>query len=244
MKVIARDVDYYETPTLATVIKGMRRTGKTYVTYAHIQALISKGVELGRIIHLNFEDDRLRGMTVDRLHLIEEAHAELYPEFARAKKWFFLDELQDIVGWESYARRLVDTPNIQLCLTGSSSKLLSAEIATAMRGRAVPIEVFPLSFREFLRFNGIFSKLPPRGVYTTAEREALRHAMADAHASERRIAVQSLVSMHHMDIMQTNRISGNTSASAQKRASVSRRLPSFAGICSRRKVHPSRCLRS
>ena len=178
MKVIARDVDYYETPTLATVIKGMRRTGKTYVTYAHIQALISKGVELGRIIHLNFEDDRLRGMTVDRLHLIEEAHAELYPEFAWAKKWFFLDELQDIVGWESYARRLVDTPNIQLCLTGSSSKLLSAEIATAMRGRAVPIEVFPLSFREFLRFNGIFSKLPPRGVYTTAERGALRHAMA------------------------------------------------------------------
>ena len=149
-----------------------------------------------RIIHLNFEDDRLRGMTVDRLHLIEEAHAEPYPEFARAEKWFSLDELQDIVDWKSYARRLVDTPNIQL-----------------------------------------------RGVYTTAEREALRHAMADAHASERRIAVQSLVSMHHLDIMQTNRISGNTSASAQKRASVSRRLPSFAGICSRRKVRPSRCLR-
>ena len=150
-----------------------------------------------RIIHLNFEDDRLRGMTVDRLHLIEEAHAKLYPEFARAEKWFSIDELQDIVDWKSYARRLVDTPNIQL-----------------------------------------------RGVYTTAERGALRHAMADAHASERRIAVQSLVSMHHMDIMQTNRISGNASASAQKRASVSRRLPSFAGICSRRKVHPSRCLRS
>ena len=54
-----------------------------------------------RIIHLNFEDDRLRGMTVDRLHLIEEAHAELYPEFARAEKWFSLDELQDIVDWES-----------------------------------------------------------------------------------------------------------------------------------------------
>ena len=140
-----------------------------------------------RIIHLNFEDDRLRGMTVDRLHLIEEAHAEPYPEFARAEKWFSIDELQDIVDWKSYARRLVDT---------------------------------------------------------TAEREALRHAMADAHASERRIAVQSLVSMHHMDIMQTNRISGNTSASAQKRASVSLRLPSFAGICSRRKVRPSRCLRS
>ena len=118
-----------------------------------------------RIIHLNFEDDRLHGMTVDRLHLIEEAHAKLYPEFARAEKWFSIDELQDIVDWESYVRRLVDTPNIQL-----------------------------------------------RGVYTTAEREALRHAMADAHASERRIAVQSLVSMHHLDIMQTNRISGNTSA--------------------------------
>lgn len=176
-EVIARDVEYYEKPTLATVIKGMRRTGKTYVTYARIRALLAEGVELGRIVHLNFEDDRLRMITADQLHLIEEAHAELYPAFARGKRWFFLDELQDVPGWEAYARRLVDTPRIQLCLTGSSSKLLSVEIATEMRGRAVPIEVFPLSFREFLRFNGIMETVPPTGALTVAERGVLRNAM-------------------------------------------------------------------
>ena len=175
--VIVRDVGYYEKPTLATVIKGMRRTGKTFVTYARIKALLAEGVELGRIVHLNFEDDRLRGMTADQLHLIEEAHAELYPQFARAKRWFFLDELQDVAGWEAYARRLVDAPRIQLCLTGSSSNLLSVEIATEMRGRAVPIEVFPLSFREFLRFNGIMEKVPPLDALTAAERGTLRNAM-------------------------------------------------------------------
>lgn len=176
-EVIARDVEYHEKPTLATVIKGMRRTGKTYVTYARIRALLAEGVELGRIVHLNFEDDRLRMITADQLHLIEEAHAELYPAFARGKRWFFLDELQDVSGWEAYARRLVDTPRIQLCLTGSSSKLLSVEIATEMRGRAVPIEVFPLSFREFLRFNGLMETVPPTGALTAAERGVLRNAM-------------------------------------------------------------------
>ena len=175
--VVGRDVRYYEKATLATVIKGMRRTGKTYVTYARIQELLAKGVELGRIIHLNFEDDRLRGMTADQLRLIEEAHAELYPEFSRAKRWFFLDELQDVPGWERYARRLVDAPRVQLCLTGSSSKLLSVEIATEMRGRAVPIEVFPLSFREFLRFNDIMEEPPPLDALTAAERGTLRHAL-------------------------------------------------------------------
>ena len=176
--VVPRDVEYYEKLTLATVIKGMRRTGKTFVTYERMRELMKAGIPPGRIVHLNFEDERIKTITVDRLHLIGEAHAELFPEFAQEKIWYFLDELQNVKGWEAYARRLVDSPKVQLCLTGSSSKLLSEEIATAMRGRSVPIEVFPLSFGEYLRFNSVLKKPLTAGVYTSAQKGVLRNAMA------------------------------------------------------------------
>ena len=173
---VPRDVDYCEKLRAATVVKGMRRTGKTFVTYLKMRSLMEDGVKLGRIVHLNFEDERLKHMKVDDLHLINEVHAELHPEYAKQKCWYFLDELQAVDGWEAYARRLVDSSKIQLSLTGSSSKLLSEEIATEMRGRSIPIEVFPLSFPEFIRFNGIMDEIPKDG-WTERERGALRNAM-------------------------------------------------------------------
>lgn len=176
-EIVPRDVEYYNQPNAATVVKGMRRTGKTFVTYERIKALMESGVSIERIVHLNFEDDRLRNASVDDLKLIAEAHAELCPQAAKDEVWYFLDELQNIPGWEAYARRLVDSPRVRLCLTGSSSKLLSEEIATEMRGRSVPIEVFPLSFAEYLRFNGYYEKVPQDGVYTANDRGILRNAM-------------------------------------------------------------------
>lgn len=173
---VSRDIDYCERLRAATVVKGMRRTGKTFVTYLKMRTLTDKGIELGRIVHVNFEDERLKHLSVDDLHLINEVHAELYPECAKQKCWYFLDELQNVEGWEAYARRLVDSSKVQLSLTGSSSKLLSEEIATAMRGRSIPIEVFPLSFTEFVRFNGIIDPLPKDG-WTERERGTLRNAM-------------------------------------------------------------------
>ena len=176
--VVPRDVEYVEKLRASTVVKGMRRTGKTFVTYERMKRLVADGIPLKRIVHINFEDERLSKLTVDDLHLIGEVHAELCPEFADGKVWYFLDELQCVDGWESYARRLVDSPNVQLCLTGSSSKLLSEEIATQMRGRSLPIEVFPLSFSEYLRFNGILSDVPKAG-FTAREKGVLRKAMSD-----------------------------------------------------------------
>ena len=176
--VVPRDVEYVEKLRASTVVKGMRRTGKTFVTYERMKRLVADGIPLKRIVHVNFEDERLSKLTVDDLHLIGEVHAELCPEFSDGKVWYFLDELQCVDGWESYARRLVDSPNVQLCLTGSSSKLLSEEIATQMRGRSLPIEVFPLSFPEYLRFNGILNDVPKAG-FTSREKGVLRKAMSD-----------------------------------------------------------------
>ena len=86
--VVSRDVEYAEKLRAATVVKGMRRTGKTFLTYGRMKRLVDDGIPLGRIVHVNFEDERLSGMTMDDLRLIGEVHAELYPEFADGKVVF------------------------------------------------------------------------------------------------------------------------------------------------------------
>jgi len=172
----ARDVDYLEKRNSATVVMGMRRTGKTYVTYQRMRALVDAGVPLERIVHVNFDDDRLKGVRLEHLRLIGDIHAEMYPDAAKERCWYFLDELQDVKGWELYARRLLDSHLVQLCLTGSSSKMLSGEIATQMRGRSIDVEVFPLSFAEFMRFNSLVKSIPEKP-YSSRTAGILRHAM-------------------------------------------------------------------
>ena len=171
-----RAVDYLEKKNAATVVTGMRRTGKTYVTYQRMRALVDSGTPIERIVHVNFDDDRLKGLKLEHLRFVGDVHAELFPDAARERCWYFLDELQDVKGWELYARRLLDSHLVQLCLTGSSSKLLSGEIATHMRGRSIDLEVFPLSFAEFLSFNSLVKKVPP-APYSSRTAGLLRHAM-------------------------------------------------------------------
>ena len=171
-----RAVDYLEKKNSATVVTGMRRTGKTYVTYQRMRALVDSGIPIERIVHVNFDDDRLKGLKLEHLRFVGDVHAELFPDAARERCWYFLDELQDVKGWELYARRLLDSHLVQLCLTGSSSKLLSGEIATHMRGRSIDIEVFPLSFAEFLSFNSLV-KTVPSAPYSSRTAGVLRHAM-------------------------------------------------------------------
>ena len=84
-----------------------------------------------------------------------EGYYELYPQKRNEKVYLFLDEVQNIDGWERYVRRIYDTLNLQLYITGSSSKLLSSEIATSLRGRTITYEIFPFSFREYLRYKEI-----------------------------------------------------------------------------------------
>ncbi len=195
-----RRLRYLEKRHSASVLVGMRRTGKTYAAFQRMLELRQGGVDPHRLVYINFEDDRLKRATLEDLHLIGELHAAMFPEAARQMCWYFLDELQTIDGWELYARRLIDSNLVQLCLTGSSARLLSSEIATQMRGRALEMEVFPLSFPEMLTFNGIFSHLPV-APFSTRTAGMLRHAMAryfeeggfpDTQDCDRRARVQIL----------------------------------------------------
>ena len=171
-----RTVDYVEKRNSATVVTGMRRTCKTYLTYQRMRARVESGVPLERIVHVNFDDDRLKGVKLEHLRLVGEVHAEMFPDAAKERCWYFLDEVQDVEGWELFARRLVESHRVQLCLTGSSSKMLSGDIATQMRGRSVDVEVFPLSFSEFLRFNSLVKSIPA-APFSTRTAGMLRNAM-------------------------------------------------------------------
>jgi len=135
---------------IITVI-GPRRAGKTYLLYQHILTLIEKGVKKEKILYINFEDERLE-LFPQTLDFIIQAYVELYPGLNLEECYFFFDEVQNAEKWEKFVRRIYDTISKNIFITGSNSKLLSQEIATSLRGRTVKYELFPLNFREFLKF--------------------------------------------------------------------------------------------
>ncbi len=141
-------------PRKVDAVIGVRRGGKTWFLFQIMRELALQ-ISWERILYLNFEDERLYPLKIQDLHLIEETFYELYPQSAEKLCYFFFDEIQNVTGWERYVRRLIDTGQIQVVVTGSSAKLLSQEISTSLRGRSLPTELYPLSFREFLRFHGI-----------------------------------------------------------------------------------------
>lgn len=137
--------------SIAKVVVGMRRSGKTFRMFQEIIDLLDSGIEESSICYFNFDDDRLRPYPPNLVDVVMETFYEMHPETRRDGAYVFFDEAQDFEGWDIAARRLLDTEKIALYLTGSSSKLLSEDIATELRGRSVSYELLPYSFREHLR---------------------------------------------------------------------------------------------
>jgi len=157
---VRRDKDFYDIEGKADAVIGMRRAGKTWFCYQKITELLAAGIEKRRILYLNFEDDRLLSFDINHFQSVLDTYYGKYPEHRDTRCYFFFDEIQRIDHWETFIRRILDSENVQIYLTGSSSKLLSADIATSLRGRSLPIEIFPFSFAEYLRYHGLFSKKP------------------------------------------------------------------------------------
>ncbi|EDY34178.1 hypothetical protein ABOONEI_2862, partial [Aciduliprofundum boonei T469] len=134
----------------AITLVGLRRTGKTYLLYQTIQKLIERGMRIERLFYINFEDERIGNMDSKDLSQIVEIYRKYNPD--AKSMYLFLDEIQNVKGWEKFVRRLLERRNARLFITGSSSKLLSKEIATTLRGRSLSYHLFPLSFKEFLKF--------------------------------------------------------------------------------------------
>lgn len=127
------------------VFVGLRRAGKSFLMYQCIRNLIDRGVNPDQILFMNFEDDRLPPLELSDLDKIKRCYEEMFP----LRPIFFLDELQLVVGWEKFARRLADT-GYQVFITGSNAKMLSNEIAGTLGGRYNITEVYPYNFKEYL----------------------------------------------------------------------------------------------
>lgn len=161
----------------ATAVIGMRRTGKTYYCYQQIHRLRSDGIPKEQILYLNFEDDRLLGFELADFQTVLDLFYGLNPELKSRTCYFFLDEIQVVPMWEKFIRRLLDTESIQVCITGSSSKMLSSEIATSLRGRSISVEIFPYSFDEYLRAKEVFKEIPHQ--LSTKTKAHLRHEIRE-----------------------------------------------------------------
>ena len=157
---VIRNKEFPEIKGKADVVIGMRRSGKTWFCYQKIKELIASGIKKEEVLYLNFEDDRLLDFNVHNFQEILDVYFGKYPEHRNTRCNFFFDEIQRIDQWELFIRRLLDTENLQIFITGSSSKLLGSEIATSLRGRSLSIEIFPFSFEEFLKFHELFSARP------------------------------------------------------------------------------------
>ena len=145
-----RSYRFSEAKDLIKVAIGIRRSGKTYFLFQTIRELLAKGIPLTRILYINFEDDRIFPMDQKTMGTLIDDWYALYPSNHDQCSYIFLDEVQNIEGWALVIRRLLDTKNTQLYITGSSAKLLSKEISTSLRGRSLAIEIFPYSYTEYL----------------------------------------------------------------------------------------------
>ncbi len=187
----------------ALAVIGMRRAGKTSLLWQMLADRHASGIGREGLLYFSFEDERLAGMTAQHLDLMVEEFYRLAPDWRDARRAsFFLDEIQLIPGWEMFARRLLDSENIELALSGSSARLLSREIATSMRGRAMEAVVYPFSFREALRHAGrepdrLAEQLPK------AQRSRLEHDLQDYLAKGGFPEAQGLDERTRLELLRT-----------------------------------------
>jgi uncharacterized protein len=146
---VRRDAQFSQVSGKVEVAIGMRRTGKTYFVFQTIQDLLAQNTPVDTILYLNFEDDRLLPLETGKASNLIDAFYQNTPDNHDRLCHLFLDEIQNVEGWPLLVRRLMDTRQVKLYLTGSSAKLLSKEIATSLRGRSLSTEIFPYSFKEY-----------------------------------------------------------------------------------------------
>ena len=139
------DRDYSFDLNVNYVLTGLRRAGKTMMLYSIVQQLIKNGVEWNQIIYINFEDERLAEFNINDFNDIVEVKNEI----TENKAYYFFDEIQNIDGWELFARRLADEKEF-VYITGSNSKMLSREISNQLGARYIPLQINTLSFDEYL----------------------------------------------------------------------------------------------
>ncbi|MCU0864496.1 MAG: ATP-binding protein [Planctomycetes bacterium] len=151
-----RDAVAESIPGKAHAVIGMRRAGKTSFLLQCLQDRLASGTPRDRLVYFNFEDERLSGLAAAELGTLLDEYYRALPHNRREHRvTWCLDEIQLIPGWEAFVRRILDAENVEVFVSGSSARMLSREVATSLRGRALETVITPFSLREFGRAAGL-----------------------------------------------------------------------------------------
>ena len=154
---IKRDAVVTHIKDMVTTIVGGRKTGKTYLTYQVIDDLLKSGKieSLNHVCYLHFDDEALVAMTPTDLARIDRVFLSLLKRTDSERTLLFIfDEIHTVPGWEHFVLRLKKKPNWLVLVTGSTADLEEDKVARQLRGKTFTNRLYPLSFSEFLRFNG------------------------------------------------------------------------------------------
>lgn len=160
--------DIFFEPNGNYVLVGVRHAGKSYMLYQRALQLLAEGVSLQRIVFVNFDDERLLEMSAQDFDLIIQVYESMYAD----EPILFFDEIQNVKGWEHFARRLANE-KYRVFITGSNAKMLSRDVATVLGERYLTRLVFPYSFKEFLIAKGV--ELQQHWIYGPQRGEVERH---------------------------------------------------------------------
>lgn len=149
-KLLQRDEHFDEQSCY--VLIGIRRAGKSYTLYQDMLARIESGIaKVEDFLYVNFEDERMASIRADELGMLIDSYREMYDQ---TRPLIYLDEIQNVTGWEKFARRLAEE-KYRVMITGSNAKMLSREIASTLGGSYVQRNIYPFSFEEFLNYCGV-----------------------------------------------------------------------------------------
>lgn len=148
-----RILAYRDTP-FVKILTGVRRSGKSTILKMIGEELKKNGVPEEALAQYNFDF-----LEYDHLKTARALYEELKRQIKEGKRYFFLDEIQEVADWEKVVNSLMETENVDIYVTGSNSRMLSSEISTYLTGRYISFSIYPLSFREYLDFRSHFARL-------------------------------------------------------------------------------------
>ena len=163
---------------LVTLVTGVRRCGKTYRLFQEMNHIGQMHPRVP-ILYFNFEDERLKPFEASLLSEVLDTFYAIHPEAKEMGAYLFFDEIQEVPEWGMFLRRLVDTEKVTIYVTGSSSRMLSADMATEFRGRSLTREIWPMSWSEYLRFHDVVDArgLSRASALSSATAAKLRNAL-------------------------------------------------------------------
>ena len=168
---VQEEIEHYISQREIIVITGVRRSGKSTLMRLVCNDILTKmDVPETNILYANFEDERFVSFTVNDFEPLYESFLEL--ENPKGRKYLFLDEIQNIGGWERWLNRLYELEDVKVFVTESNATMLSSEISTALTGRNRQVVTWPFCFKEFLVLKGF--EVQPRDIYEKEKKVALK----------------------------------------------------------------------